>query len=123
MRTFSGGDPEKIKKYVGMFLKMAPPSLNQMDDFSQKMDWKSLKTTSHSLKSQMKYMGMVLGAEVAQSIETICSEGQGTEEIPTLLAKLRSEVEQAIAELEDELSKLWLFVAKLLYLQSIITKN
>ncbi|MFN9595579.1 MAG: Hpt domain-containing protein [Bacteroidota bacterium] len=106
MRTFSGGDPEKIKKYVGMFIKMAAPSLSQMDESSAKSDWKSLKTTSHSLKSQMKYMGMASGAEFAQRIENICGDGAGTEEIPELLANLRTQVEQAIAELEDELSKL-----------------
>lgn len=106
MRTFSGGDPEKIKKYVGMFLKMAPPSLNQMEEFSQKKDWKSLKTTSHSLKSQMKYMGMALGAEIAQKLENICAEESGTEEIPELLSKLHSQVALAVTELENELSKL-----------------
>lgn len=106
MRTFSGGDPEKIKKYVGMFIKMAAPSLSQMDQSSANSDWKSLKTTSHSLKSQMKYMGMASGAEFAQRIENICGDGAGTEEIPELLANLRTQVEQAIAELEDELSKL-----------------
>lgn len=106
MRTFSGGDPEKIKKYVGMFLKMAPPSLNQMDGFAQNSDWKSLKTTSHSLKSQMKYMGMTAGADLAQEIENICGEAQGIQGIPNLLTNLRAQVEQAIAELEEELGKL-----------------
>ncbi|MFM7053588.1 MAG: Hpt domain-containing protein [Bacteroidota bacterium] len=106
MRTFSGGDPEKIKKYVGMFIKMAAPSLIQMDECSARSDWKSLKTTSHSLKSQMKYMGMASGAEFAQRIENICGDGNGTEEIPALLVNLRTLVEQAIGELEDELSKL-----------------
>ncbi|MFM7176539.1 MAG: Hpt domain-containing protein [Bacteroidota bacterium] len=106
MRTFSGGDPEKIKKYVGMFIKMAAPSLIQMDECSARSDWKSLKTTSHSLKSQMKYMGMASGAEFAQRIENICGDGNGTEEIPALLINLRTLVEQAIGELEDELSKL-----------------
>jgi HPt (histidine-containing phosphotransfer) domain-containing protein len=106
IRTFAGGDSNKIKKYVGMFLNMASPAMDQMDLFCSQNDWKSLKTTSHSLKSQMKYMGMAKGADIAQQIENICGEGVGVEQIPDLLTSLRSEVETAVAELQEELDKL-----------------
>jgi HPt (histidine-containing phosphotransfer) domain-containing protein len=106
IRTFTGGDAAKIKKYVGMFLAMAKPSLDQMDHQCADSDWKSLKTTSHSLKSQMKYMGMAQAAEIAQKLETICAEGQGTDQVPHLLADLKNLVLIAIKELEEELAQL-----------------
>lgn len=106
IKSFTGGDPAKIKKYVGMFLAMAPGSMEQMDKQLNESDWKSLKTTSHSLKSQMKYMGMVAGADICQSMEHICGEADGTEALPELLTKLKAIVQLGISELESELSNL-----------------
>ena len=106
IKSFTSGDPAKIKKYVGMFLNMAGPSLIQMDQSCQSNDWKSLKTTSHSLKSQMKYMGMTEAAGVAQKIEDICGNSTGLEAIPELLTHLQGLVNAAIIELQDEVNKL-----------------
>ena len=106
LKTFTAGDSGKVKKYVGMFLNMAGPSLTQMDQSCQSQDWKSLKTTSHSLKSQMKYMGMAEAAAVAQKIEDICGNSSGLESIPELLSRLQSLVQAAVIELQDEIDKL-----------------
>lgn len=106
IKSFTSGDPAKIKKYVGMFLAMAPSSMEQMEKQLSGSDWKSLKTTSHSLKSQMKYMGMVAGADLCQNIEHICGESSGTENLPELLSKLKIIVQTGVAELESELSSL-----------------
>lgn len=106
LKTFTAGDPVKIKKYVGMFLNMAAPSLEQMGQYCQNSDWNSLKTTSHSLKSQMKYMGMTEAAILAQKIEDTCGNSIGLEEIPGLLSNLRSLVETATVELQEEVGRL-----------------
>ncbi len=66
LRTFTSGDAAKISKYVNMFLKAAPASLTDMEVQAANGDWKSLKTNAHSLKSQLKYMGVASGEVVAQ---------------------------------------------------------
>ncbi|MFM7078254.1 MAG: Hpt domain-containing protein [Bacteroidota bacterium] len=106
IKSFTSGDAAKIKKYVGMFLSMAPGSLEQMEKQLAESDWKSMKTTSHSIKSQMKYMGMSNGAEICQNIENICSESSGTEALPELLSKLKTVVQLGVSELEAEIAAL-----------------
>jgi HPt (histidine-containing phosphotransfer) domain-containing protein len=106
IKSFTGGDNAKIKKYVGMFLNMAPASMEQMEKQLAESDWKSMKTTSHSIKSQMKYMGMANGAEICQSIENICAESSGTDALPELLSRLKTMVHIGISELEAEISSL-----------------
>lgn len=106
LKTFTAGDGAKIKKYVGMFLNMAGPSLTQMEQSCQAQDWSALKTTSHSLKSQMKYMGMTEAAAIAQKIEDICSNSIGLEAIPEMLSHLQNLANAAMAELQEEVNKL-----------------
>ena len=106
IKTFTGNDPVKIKKYVGMFLQMAIPALDQMDAQLAGSDWKSLKTTSHSLKSQMKYMGMTSGAELAQLIEGRAGEVKELDQLGNNLNELRSIVTTGVAELQAELDQL-----------------
>lgn len=106
LKSFTAGDPAKMSKYINMFLKGAEPSLVQMKSQSGESDWTSLKTTSHSLKSQLKYMGVGKGVELAYAIESSCGENRDLDKIPQTLAELEVVVQEACQELRDELSKL-----------------
>lgn len=106
LRTFTSNDAAKITKYVNMFLNAASPSITQMKEQVAASDWKALKTTAHSLKSQLKYMGVAEGVEKAFFIESSAGEGQNLEKVPETLVKLEEIVVGACAELRDELTKL-----------------
>jgi len=106
LKTFTSNDAVKIKKYVSMFLSAAMPSIEQMKKQVAESDWKSLKTTAHSLKSQLKYMGVASGVEKAFFIESSAGEGQNLDKIPETLAKLEEIVIGASSELADEINKL-----------------
>ena len=106
LKTFTSNDSAKITKYVNMFLNGAMPSIDQMKQQVGAADWKSLKTTAHSLKSQLKYMGVAAGVEKAFFIENSAGEGQNLDKIPDTLASLEEIVIGASAELRDELTKL-----------------
>lgn len=106
LRTFTSNDAAKITKYVNMFLNAAEPSLVQMKTQVTASDWKALKTTAHSLKSQLKYMGVAAGVDKAFFIENSAGEGQNLDKIPETLVNLEEIVVGACAELRDELTKL-----------------
>jgi HPt (histidine-containing phosphotransfer) domain-containing protein len=106
IKTFTGDDNDKIKKYVGLFISAAQPAIEQMQNQLQSEDWKGLKTTSHSLKSQLKYMGITSGSDIAQQIEGWSAEMTDLEKIPQSLLKLSEIVSRACEELEAELVKL-----------------
>jgi HPt (histidine-containing phosphotransfer) domain-containing protein len=106
LKTFTSNDAAKITKYVNMFLNAANPSIVQMKQQLEASDWKSLKTSAHSLKSQLKYMGVASGVEKAFFIENSAGEQQNLDKIPENLQKLEEIVAGASAELRDELAKL-----------------
>ena len=106
LKTFTSNDPAKITKYVNMFLNAAGPSISQMKQQLDASDWKALKTSAHSLKSQLKYMGVAAGVEKAFFIETSAGEGQNLDKIPENLQKLEEIVAGASEELRSELAKL-----------------
>jgi len=106
LRTFTSNDAAKITKYVNMFLNAAMPSISQMKEQLAAGDWKALKTSAHSLKSQLKYMGVATGVENAFFIENGAGEGKNLDKIPETLVKLEEIVAGACSELRDELTKL-----------------
>ena len=106
LRTFTGGDPAKMTKYINMFLSSAPQSLVQIKQQSETSDWKALKTAAHSLKTQLKYMGVASAVDVAFNIEHNCAEMKDLDKIPELVAVLEEKTSTAISELREAVSKL-----------------
>jgi HPt (histidine-containing phosphotransfer) domain-containing protein len=106
LKTFTSNDSAKITKYVNMFLNAAGPSLAQMKEQVAGSDWKSLKTSAHSLKSQLKYMGVATGVELAYAIESSAGEGQNLDQIPGMLEKLEGVVNTASNELKAAIGSL-----------------
>lgn len=106
LRTFTAGDPPKMTKYINMFLNGAPQILSQIRQQVDAADWKALKTSAHSLKTQLKYMGVSSAVDLAFAIEQQSGDLKDIEQIPGLVAQLEEKTQLAIAELREELTKL-----------------
>lgn len=106
LKTFAANDKAKITKYVNMFVNAAEPTLSQMRLQIEAGDWSALRTSAHSLKSQLKYMGVSSGVEIAYAMETGAGTGDHTEQMPEMLTKLESVVRQAVTELKEALNTL-----------------
>jgi HPt (histidine-containing phosphotransfer) domain-containing protein len=106
LRNFSGNDPEKIRKYIGLFLKGASPGLEQMKVHVTSGDWSALKTSAHSMKTQLKYMGAARAVDLAYTIENNAGEQKELDQIPAVMSSLEKLVTTAIGELEAELGRL-----------------
>ena len=107
LKTFTAGDSVKMSKYINMFLSAAPQSLVQMKQQIEASDWKALKTAAHSLKTQLKYMGIASAVETAYAIEQNCGEMKDLDKIPDLMKNLDESTLTAISELQEALGKLW----------------
>ena len=106
LRTFTGGDPAKMTKYINMFLSAAPQSLMQIRQQCDASDWKALKTSSHSLKTQLKYMGVSEAVDLAFNIEQNCAELKDLDQNPRLVTALEEKTSIAVNELREAVSKL-----------------
>ncbi len=58
LKQFTGGNPEKMQKYINMFLENATKLLASMDQALAAKDYGAIKIAAHSLKPQLSYMGV-----------------------------------------------------------------
>lgn len=99
LKNFTGGDNEKVKKYVSMFLSRAPEQLTAIKSDLASADYSSLKVNAHSLKPQLGYMGIKSLETDIKNIEHFAESGTNTEQLPALVANVETTLQQAFQEL------------------------
>lgn len=103
LNSMTGGNKEKMTKYINMFLQNAPPLVAQLDQQLQAADWSSIKTTAHTLKSQFSYMGAHAARDIAQTIEKNAAENSNLDQIPSQIQKIKEIFQTACEELKAAL--------------------
>ena len=100
LNSFTGGNQEKNSKYIKMFLQNAPSLVNSIDEGLKNSDWASLKTSAHSLKPQISYMGIKSAEEIIKNIERDAGEKTNLETIAEKISSLKNILEKAYPELQ-----------------------
>lgn len=89
-----------------MFLQLAPTSIQTMKEQHANQDWNNLKTTAHSLKPQLAYMGIDSLKENIVRIEEYAGESKNPQHIEMLIAVVEEGCNEAFAELQDVVQKI-----------------
>lgn len=105
LRQFTGGNTEKMNKYVGMFLENGPRLLAQTEQALQAKDYPTVKIAAHSLKPQLSYMGVKEDISHIFLIEQTAGESAHFERLPELIANLKRICEKAFEELNSSMAK------------------
>ncbi|GJM17432.1 MAG: hypothetical protein DHS20C13_27590 [Thermodesulfobacteriota bacterium] len=58
LETFTKGNKDKMKRYINIYLKIAPETFQNMEQHVIDKDWEQLRIKAHSLKPQADYMGI-----------------------------------------------------------------
>ena len=103
LTSFTGGNPEKIKKYISMFLNYCPGQLTQMNEQLNAENYDGLRGTAHALKPQITYMGIQGGEQLIKQIENFAGSKTDVDKLPGLLIDFQRVCEQAIVELKEEI--------------------
>ncbi len=106
LETFTANAKGKMIKYINMFLQLAPASIATMKQQHAAGDWNNLKTTAHSLKPQLAYMGIESLRENVIRIEEYAGEQKNPEIIAQLIETVDSGCSEAFAELRDVIGKI-----------------
>lgn len=101
LRQFTGGNKEKMNKYIGMFLENGPRLLKQIDDAFAIKDFNNVKIAAHSLKPQLSYMGVKEEISHIFLIEQTASEAGHSDRLPPLIANLNRVCSKAFDELNQ----------------------
>ena len=101
LEQFTNGDRTKMVKYINMFLQSAPVPFTMKEQLAAG-HFLDLRTTAHSLKPQLTYMGINGLKETILRIEEYAGQSIKPEEI----ARLIGEVENTCLAAFDELKSL-----------------
>ena len=106
LRSFTGGQNDKMIKYIRMFLTGAPQNISQMELHALSHDWTGVYQSAHSLKPQLGYFGAKHCEEQLKQIERLSSDQKEVEKLPSMIEHFKSQYEIIKSELEEELKSL-----------------
>lgn len=104
LNQFTGGNPEKQRKYIGMFLENGPKLLEKIRKALQDQDYETLKVAAHSMKPQLSYMGVKEEVSNIFLIEQSAGQTAHREHLPQLVTQLERLCSKAFSELEMEMA-------------------
>jgi HPt (histidine-containing phosphotransfer) domain-containing protein len=58
LKKFTKEDPNKMKRYISLYLDVAPKTFEEMQSNLKDGDWEQLRINAHSLKPQADFMGI-----------------------------------------------------------------
>ncbi len=101
LNGFTGGNPEKQQKYIGMFLDNAPKLLDSLEKALGAKDYQAVKIAAHSLKPQLSYMGIKEEVSNIFLIEQSSGETAHRDTLPELFENLKRLCIKAFEELRN----------------------
>ncbi len=104
LQSFTGGNKDKINKYINIFLQMCPGQLDAMQSLLAAGNYDGLRATAHSLKPQITYMGIKQGEGLIKTIEQYAGDKINLDQLPALLNSFIEICGKAISELKQEVS-------------------
>jgi len=105
LEKLSKGDVPKMKRYITMYLSIAPEIFERMRNNLDEENWSDLALNVHSIKPQTDYMGVESLKEVLIEIEnSVLNENYQT--IPGLFQKAFALHEKSQASLNMKLNEL-----------------
>ena len=83
LRKFTKDDPKKMKRYISLYLDVAPKTFEEMQRNLKNGDWEQLRISAHSLKPQADFMGINRLKEALVKIEDAVNTNdvEGIEEL------------------------------------------
>jgi HPt (histidine-containing phosphotransfer) domain-containing protein len=76
LEKFTKGNDTKMKRYISMYLNMAPETHERMRQNIEDRSWTELAVNAHSLKPQADYMGIATLKELMVEIENKVKSNQ-----------------------------------------------
>ena len=104
LQGFTGGNPEKMKKFIGMFLSGAPALLNQIESLHDAKNYNELKTVIHTLKPQLSYMGVSSIESMVKEAEINAGHAENLDRLAEQVKMICETTREALKELEAHLS-------------------
>jgi HPt (histidine-containing phosphotransfer) domain-containing protein len=71
LKKITKGDAAKMKRYISLYLEVAPATFAEMDANISAKDWEQFRINAHSLKPQADFMGLMDLKETLINVEDL----------------------------------------------------
>ncbi len=105
LQKLMGGDPEKVKQFLGIFAMEVPRQLQELRSAISSQSWEEASITAHSMKSQLRYLSLDALAQLAQQIENETDQSGHSSSIEALLIELEQQLQIVLKEVELKLAE------------------
>ena len=105
LKQFSKNNPQKMKRYISLYLDVAPKTFEEMQRNLKNEDWEQLRINAHSLKPQADFMGIDRLKEELIKIEEAVKTNNFDilENLLTTSLKIAAESEIILKEMLEQL--------------------
>jgi HPt (histidine-containing phosphotransfer) domain-containing protein len=104
LEKFTKGDSKKMKRYISLYLDVAPKTIAEMEQNLKVNDWEQLRINAHSLKPQADFMGLAdLKEKLIQIEKAVYSKH--LDNILSLFDESKKLSEKSAASLQSVLDK------------------
>lgn len=94
LQEIADGSDEFIVESIDMFLQQTPPSLQDVSNAFDEMDWATAAAAAHKMKATLGFFGMLNSQALVQQIELSCKTD--SPDVMDLIAKF-AQVQALIA--------------------------
>ncbi len=101
LKSISRNKPEKLKKYIDMFLKNIPIDLENLISSKNHQDWVSVKSYAHKIKGNLGYMGVTSIQKEILYLEQLDIEEIDESEINITTTVIEKEIMLILVELKE----------------------
>jgi HPt (histidine-containing phosphotransfer) domain-containing protein len=105
LEEFTRGDEQKLRRYLDMYLRTAPPVIKEFHHLLQKQNLDDLQLKAHSIKPQAQYLGIAALHDVLIEIESIIRYHGNKDKLPLLIAEADRIGKAAEAEINSFLTR------------------
>ncbi|MBK6947408.1 MAG: Hpt domain-containing protein [Haliscomenobacter sp.] len=105
LKKFTKEDPQKMKRYISLYLDVAPKTFEEMQRNFKDGDWEQLRINAHSLKPQADFMGISNLKEALIQIEEAVKMNHldGMEQLLNASITISGNSEHRLKEMLDQL--------------------
>jgi len=101
--SVSGGNKDFIKKMVALFMETVPPNVAELKKSAESENWDQVAKIAHKLKSTIDSMGIKSLHQDIRTVESGAKQKINLTEIPSLVNKIESVINNCIVQLQIEL--------------------
>ncbi len=104
LREFTEGDEDRLIRFINLFLSKIPATLSNIQESFEKREFEKIRIAVHSMKPQLRFMGINKGLDLAEFIEQLAHEDPDEQKLEPLINELNTICSTALLELEKAAS-------------------